>query len=166
MLRSKLVKFLMSVLIWQVNFFSNFVSFFIFITHNFSINFMFIHFLLWIKRSYQSHTFETLECSGEKLQNSSCHFPNHQSVFLQILHLSSVWWKIIPLYFFSSNMICFFKKDLIKLQIFQTFECSGQSSSNSFCQFWRHKSISLQIPSQVKKYRIFIYHYAEGWCKV
>ena len=39
---------------------------------------------------------------------SSCHFPNHKSVFLQILHHSSVSWKITPLYFFFRSNIKYF----------------------------------------------------------
>ena len=37
------------------------------------------------------------------------------------------------------------------MKIFETFECSGQNLSNSLCQFWNDKSISLQIlyPSSV-----------------
>ena len=42
------------------------------------------------KRSYQSSNFDTFECSGENLQNSSCHFPSNKPVFLRILHHSSV----------------------------------------------------------------------------
>ena len=40
----------------------------------------------------------------ENLTYSSCNFPNHKSVFLQILHHPSVSWKITPLYFFRSNI--------------------------------------------------------------
>ena len=40
----------------------------------------------------------------ENLTYSSCNFPNHKSVFLQILHHPSVSWKINPLYFFRSNI--------------------------------------------------------------
>ena len=69
---------------------SNFISFFIVKTHNSCVNFKLIHFLLWKKGSHQSPTFETFECPGEKLPNSSCHFPNRNSVFLRILHHSSV----------------------------------------------------------------------------
>ena len=135
----------MSIFIWQVNSSSNFVSFFIVITHYSLVNFKFMHFLLWIKGSHQIPNFETFECSGENLLNSSCHFPNHKSVFLQILYYSPVSRKITPLYFFSSNIIYFDQKQLMKVQIFETFECSSQNSSNSLCQFWNDKSISLQI---------------------
>ena len=104
MFGSKFIKFLMSILKWQVNSSSNFVSFFIFMTHNSSVDFKFIVFLLWIKGSHQNPSFETFNCSGENLLYS-CHFPNHKSVFLQILHYPSVSWKIIPLYIFRSNII-------------------------------------------------------------
>ena len=142
-LGSKFVKFVMSIL-KQVNFSPNFVSFFIVTTHNSSVNKL-KHFLLWIKRSHQSPNFETFKCSGENLPNFSCHFSNHKSVFPQILHHSSLPWKITPLYFFSSNIIYFGQKEPIKEYIFQTFECLGQNSSNSTCQFWNNKSNPFHI---------------------
>ena len=49
--------------------------------------------------------------------------------------------KITTLYFFSSNIIYFDQKE----QIFEIFECSGQNSSNSSCQFWNDKLIPLLI---------------------
>ena len=171
MLRSKFVKFLMIILKEQVSSSSIFVSFFIVMTHNSTVNFKLIHFLLWTKGSHQSSNFDTFECSGENLSNSSCHFPSSKSVFLQILHhssmpwkitplqsialqilyTSSVLWKITPLYFFSSNNINFSQKEPIKVNIFENFECSGQNLSNSLCQCWNDKLISLQIlyPSSV-----------------
>ena len=72
------------------------------------------------------------------------HSSNHESVFLQILHLSSVSWKITPLYLFRSNAIYFSQKKLIKVQAFETFKCSGQNSPNS-CYFWNNKLVFLQI---------------------
>ena len=86
--------------------------------------------------SHQSLNLGTFECSGESLPNSSCHFSNNKSVFLQILHHSSVSWKITPLYFFSSKIIYFGLKEPINVQIFETSKCSGQNLSNSLCQFW------------------------------
>ena len=131
----------MSILKYQVNSSSYFASFFIIMTYNSAVNLKLIHFLLWIKGSYQSLNFKTFECYGESLPNSSCHFPNHKSVFLQILHHPSVSWKITPLYFSSSNIIYFCEKEPIKVQIFETFKCLGQNSSNSSCQFWNIKSV-------------------------
>ena len=62
---------------------------------------------------------------------------------LQILDLSSVSWKITPLYFFNSNNIYFTQKDHIKMKIFETFKCSGQNSSNPYVNFdWQVNSSS------------------------
>ena len=89
-LESKFLKFLMSILKRQVNSSSNFSSFFSVATHNSSVNFQLMHFLLWTKRSHESTNFDPFKCSDENLANSSCHFSNHNSVFLQILHDSLV----------------------------------------------------------------------------
>ena len=89
--------------------------------------------------------FETFECSGQILLNSLCQFWNNKSIPLQILYLSSVSWKIIPLYFFSSKNIYFAQKEPIKMKIFEIFECSGQILSNSLCQFGSDKWIPFQI---------------------
>ena len=80
-----------------------------------------MHTLLWTKGSYQSPNFDTSNSSGENLPNSSYHFPNQKSSFLQILHDYSVSWKITPLYFFRSNVIYFARKGPIKVQIFETW---------------------------------------------
>ena len=117
-LESKFVKFLMSILKWQFYSSSNFALFFIAMRHNFSVNFEVISFLLWTTGSHQSPSFDTFKCSGENLQNFSCLFSNHKSVFLQNLHNSSVSWKITPLRFCSSNNIYFGHKQPIKTQIF------------------------------------------------
>ena len=120
MLGSKFVKFLMSTLKQQVNSYLNFTSFFIVTRHNSSVNFKLIHLLLWTKGIHQSPNFDTFKCSGEHLSYSSCYFPNHKSVFLQILHHSSVSWKITPLCFFRSNIKYFAQQESMKVQIFET----------------------------------------------
>ena len=89
--------------------------------------------------------FETFEWSGQILSNSLGQFWNDNSIPLQISYPSSASWKIIPMYFFSSNNIYFAQKEPIKMKIFGTFKCSGQNSSNFSCQFWNDKSIPLQI---------------------
>ena len=58
----------------------NFLSFFIVMTHNSSGSFKLIHFLLWVKGSHQSSSFETFKCSGGNLPYSSSNFPNHKSI--------------------------------------------------------------------------------------
>ena len=104
----------------QVHSSSNVASFFIDMTRNSPVNFKLMHSLLWIKGSYQSSNFDTFEWSGENSPNSSYHFSNHKSAFLQILHDFSVSWKITPLYFFSSNIIHFVQKNPIKVLIVET----------------------------------------------
>ena len=69
----------MSILKRQVSSSSIFVSFYIVTTHNFSVNFELIHFLLWTIGSHQSSNFDTFKCSGENLPNS-CHFPSNKSI--------------------------------------------------------------------------------------
>ena len=113
-------------------------------TNKSSVNFELMDFLLFIKRSHQSPNFETFKCSGENFPNSSSHFLNRKSVFLQILDHSSVSWKLTPLYFFRSNIIYFAQIEPIKRHAFENFKCSGQNSPNS-CHFWNNKSVFLQF---------------------
>ena len=101
----KFAKFLVSFLKAQVNSSLNFELFLISMTHNSSINNTVIPFLLWTKWSQQSPNFETPKCSGENLPNFSCNFSNHQPVFLQILHHSSMSSKMTPLYFFLAQTL-------------------------------------------------------------
>ena len=72
-------------------------------------------------------------------------FWNNKSISLQILYPSSVSWKITPLYFFSSNNIYFAQKEPIKMNIFETFECSGENFSNLLSPYWNDKLNPLQI---------------------
>ena len=142
----------MLILNWEVNSSSNFASFFIVMTHNSSVDFKLILFLLWIKGSHHYPNFETLNCSGENLPYSSCYFPNHKSVFLQILHHSLVSWKITPLHFFRSNITgkdqskCKFLGFLsarIKIhQILVIFKTTNQFSFNFFYQSWVPSNIT------------------------
>ena len=106
----------MSILKRQVSYVSSFATFFIVMTYNISVNFKLILFLLWIKGSHQSPNFETFECSGGNLPNSSYHFQNQKLVFLRILRHCSGSWKISPMYFFRSNVIYFAQKESIKMK--------------------------------------------------
>ena len=45
----------------------------------------------------------------------------------------------------TSNNIYFAQKEPIKVNFFETFQCSGQNLSNFSCPFWNDKSIPLQI---------------------
>ena len=55
----------------------------------------------------------------ENLPNSSCRFWKHKSVFLQILHQSSMPSNETSLHFFSSNIIYFGKSSLLNCQLFR-----------------------------------------------
>ena len=71
-LNSKFFRFLSArVKIHQI---PHVMSFLIVMTHDSSVNFKLINFLLWTKGSHQSPNFDTFECSGENLPNSSCQF--------------------------------------------------------------------------------------------
>ena len=97
-----------------------------------------MHFLLWAKESHQTPNFDTFKCSRENLPNSSCHFSNHKSVFLQILHYSSVSCKITPLYFFGQTLYILRKRNQSRCNFFLTFGCLGQNSPNS-CLFLKQQ---------------------------
>ena len=103
------------------------------------------------KKIIKVKVFETSECSGQNVSNSLCQFWNGKSISLQILYPSSVLWKVTSLSFSSSHNVCFGQKEVSKVKIFETFECSGQNLSDSLCQFWHDKSVPLQIlyPSSV-----------------
>ena len=111
--------------------------------HNYSVSLKLIHFLLWLKGSHQSCNFETFECSGKNLPNSSCHFSNRKSAFLQILHHSSILWNITPLYFFSSKIIYFVQKERIEVQFWES--SVFMSKFIKFLSFWNSKSVFIQI---------------------
>ena len=83
------------------------------------------------KNPIKMKTLDTYLCSGQNLWNFLCKFWN--AIPLQILYPSSVSWKIITLFFFSSNNIHFAQWEPSKMKIFETFKCSGQILSNSLC---------------------------------
>ena len=107
------------------------------------------------KEPIKMKIFETFECSGQNLSNSLCQFWNDKSIPLQILYPSSVSWKITPLYFFSSNNICFAQKEHIKMNIFETFKCLGQNSSNS----WH---VNVEMTSQFH-FKFYFNHSPLSW---
>ena len=81
----------------------------------------------------------------ENLPNSSCQFWKLKTTLLQVLYQSLELSNITPLYFFSSSITYFGQNVPIKMQIFETFECSGQNSSNFSWQYWLDKSIPLHV---------------------
>ena len=123
-LGSKFVKFLMSILNWQINSSSIFGSFFIVMTHNFPVNFKLIHFqLIPIK-------VPILRLSSALVK--ICQIPyvifGSTNQFSFKLFTNAEPSNIAPLYFLSSSIIYFGHKQPIKVQIFDIFECSCQNS--------------------------------------
>ena len=137
MLRSKFVKFLLSILKRQADSSPNFVSLFNFIKDNSSVLFLAWAIYTFRKRSpLKSKLVKLLSAQVKICQILYVHFGT-MSIPLQILHRSSVSWKITPLYFFSFSNRYFAQKKPIKVKISKTFECWGQNLSNSLCQFWK-----------------------------
>ena len=101
----------------QVNSYSDFSSFFSVITYNSSLSLQLMRFLLWTKRSYENTNFEVFKififkCSDENLPNSSCHFPNNKSVFLQIY---------MTLQLHDSTLYTLLKRDQSKCKFFYIY---------------------------------------------
>ena len=120
-LRSKFLKFLVPILKRQVNFFSNFASFFLVMTRNSSVNFKLIIIYFGYEDLIKVPLLKTVEYSAKNLPNLSRHFLNHKSVFFQILYHSSVSWDINPLHFLRWNFIYLQQKEPIKTQIWWNF---------------------------------------------
>ena len=142
---STFFKFLMSILKRQVYSSQNFVSLFRFMKDNSSVLSSPNNIYFAQKEPIKVKIFETSECWDQNFSNYLCQFWNDKSIPLQILYPSSVSSKITPLYFSSSSNIYFAQKEPIKVNFFETFECSGQKLSNSLCQFWNNQLIALQI---------------------
>ena len=112
--------FLMSNLKRQVDSSPSFVSLSSFMKDYSSVHFSSNNIYFARKKPIKMKMFETFEYSGQISSNSLCQFWNDKSIPLQMLCLSSVSWKIIPLYFFSSNNKYFAQKEPIKVEIFET----------------------------------------------
>ena len=90
-------------------------------TRNSPVNFKLVYFLLWTKGSHENTHFAIFKCSDEILPNSSCHFPNHKSIFLQILHVSSVLFNIFLCTFLAQTLYTLHKRDQSKCKFFRRF---------------------------------------------
>ena len=118
--------------------------------------------IFYTKGTNQIWNFGNFECSGQNLPNA-CDFWNNNSVFLQILHHSSVSSDITPLYFLSWNFIYFQQKEAIKVQIWWNFTWAVKNLKfyTLMCSFCPN-----YIKFQLKKYRRVISHDTEVRCKV
>ena len=113
-----------------------------------------MHFLLLTKWSHESTNIDTFKCSDENLPNSSCHFPNHRPVFLQILRDSSFSLKITPLYVFlvkcyilctkGTNYSANFGELIARIKIHQILVIS-ETTNQFFFKFCITLSVSWDI---------------------
>ena len=101
-----------------------------------SVNFKLIHFLLLIKGSYESQNFETFKCFSEKMPNSSCHFPNHKSVFLQILHQSLVSCKMYYLHKRNQSKCNFLRRLSAGIKVCQIPHVNFETTSQILFKFF------------------------------
>ena len=131
-------------------------------------------FLFWTKGSQQSPGFDTSKCSGENLPNSSCHFPKHKSLFLQILHDSSVSWQTTPLYFLGQTLYTLRERDQLKCKLLRLLSARIKirrilvifEIKNRF--FFKFTSLFCpnHIKFQLKKYRRIISHDTKEWYQI
>ena len=137
MFGSKFIKFLMSISKRQVSSSSNFSLFFSSIIHK---------------------AFECLDPNSlnwVSFVKQQIGFSNFASLFSVTRQTSSIT--------FSWNYIYFRQKEPVKVQICWDFTWAVQSLK--FC-FLMGFSCPNHIKFQLKKYRRFIFHYTEEWCKV
>ena len=78
-----------------------------------------MHFLLWTKGSHENTNFDTFKCSSENLLNSSCHFPKHKSVFLQICMILQCHKIQLLCTFLGETLYTLFKRDQSKCKFFR-----------------------------------------------
>ena len=87
---------------------------------------------------------EILKCSGQNSSNPSCLFWNESKFFFQFCIVFHVMTKKSLVNFKLRHFLLWIKKPY-QIPNFETVKCSGESFPNSSCQFWKQKSIFLQI---------------------
>ena len=133
MLRSKFVKFFMSILKRQVDSSPSSVSFFSFMKDYSSVLFISNNIYFAQKETIKMKMFETFKCLGQFHQIPYANFET-TSRFLSKFCISLQFHeRLFHCTFFSSNNTYFAQKEPIKVEIFETFECSGEILLNSLC---------------------------------
>ena len=99
----------------QVDSSPNFASLFSFMKGNSSVLFFISkNFYFAQKEPIKVKIFGTFKCSGQNLSKFLCQFWNDKSIPLQILHRSSISWKITPMYFLAQTMYTLLKWSAVK----------------------------------------------------
>ena len=114
-IRVKVRQIVVSILKQQVNSSSNFASFFIVTAHNSSVNFKLIHFLLWVKGSYQSQIFRLLSALLKFAKFLMSFFKPHVTFSSNFSSLLNVL-KDNSSVFFSSKVMYFAQKEQMKVE--------------------------------------------------
>ena len=118
-----------------------------------------------LKRSLLKWNFlRRLSVQDKICQIPICQFWNDKSIPLQILYPSLVSWKKTPLYYFSSNNIYFAQKEPTKVKIFETLSAQVKTCQIPIYEFWKNKSIPLQIlyPSLVSWKKTPLYYFSSN----
>ena len=102
-------------------------------------------FLFWFSSVILLSKMKSLFFSLWKFDKFSRHFWIHKSVFLQILHQSSMQSNITLLYFFSSKIYILWSKRTYQSANFWDISVLGSKFIKLWCQFWNDKLIPLQI---------------------
>ena len=112
-------------------------------THNSSVNFKLINFLLWMKWSYQSLNSEVFQVLWwifaiffMSFSKPQVNFSWNLSSFFRVMKDNSSGFFSVKRY-----MLC--TKGTNQSKMFENLECSGQNSPNS-CHFWNNKSVFLR----------------------
>ena len=124
-----------------------------------------MHFLLWTKGSHENTNFDIYKCSDENLLNSSCHFPNHKSVFLQILHDSSVSWNMLLCTFLGQTLYTLHKRDQSKCNFFRLFSAqikihqilvSFETKNNFLFKFCNTLIVRIGVSTPPQKHHLLL----------
>ena len=88
---------------------------------------------------------------NENLPNSSCNFRKHKSVFLQILHQSSMPSNITPQYFFLPQTLYILVKS-------SPLKCKFLRFLSAQVKIWQISHVNFEVTSQFL-YKLCIIHY-------
>ena len=132
----------MSILKPRVSFSSNFASFFIAMKHNSSAFFHLNLFMLWTKTKHPIKV-QIFRLSTACMKISQIPYVIFQATsqfyFKFCISLQCHDTKFLWIFLTKTLQYMLWTKRAHQCTIFQTFECSNESSPNSLCHLWNHK---------------------------